>query len=119
MSLPDWYEAAEARWRHLPAGEERDRCVRRTFRETQEEAELVAVRLPELDESERAALLHESVLDVNQRFGLPLTDVAEELFHVRVDDVFNRLCVMAREQKAEPHVRGQLIARRLARRWTA
>ena len=119
MSLVHWYEAAEARWAHLPAGPHRERLVGATLREIREEAELVAVRLPELDENERVALLQEAVLDAHQRFGMPLTDIAEELFHVRVDDVFARLCVVAREQKAEPHVRGQLIARRLARRWTA
>jgi len=114
-SIADWYDAAEARWRHLPAGDDRDRRVKATFDAIQEEAEQVALRLPELDAEERCALLHEAVLDVHQRYGLPLTDVEEELFHVRVDAVYTRLCVVAREVKAPAHVQSKLRERRLLR----
>lgn len=111
----DWYLSAESRWKHLPAGPDRDRRVQATFLEIRDEAELVAVRLPELDASEREALIHEAVLDIHARYGLPLTDVAEELFHLRVDAVFARLEVVAREQKAPDRIRAKLLERRVAR----
>lgn len=118
--LAEWYEQAQARWRHLPATEERDRRVRATFAEIQAEAELVAVSLPELDNAERMALLDESVLDCISRYGHPGDDdgPSQELFDMRVDELFALLCLRAREQKAPANVRSKLMMRRLARRWT-
>lgn len=116
MSGPEsWYLSAESRWAHLPQGADRDRRVRATFDRIRDEAEAIALRLPELDEDERAALLHEAVLDIHSRYGLPLTDVAEGLFAIRVDAVFERLCIVAREQKAPEAMRAKLLERRFMR----
>jgi hypothetical protein len=113
----DWYLAAEARWAHLPAGEDREWRIKRTYGEIQAEAELVALHLPELTRDERSALLSEAVLEAHRLYGLPATDHAEELWDLRVDLIFDRLQVLAREQKADAGVRGKIIARRLARHW--
>jgi hypothetical protein len=116
MSGPeDWYLSAEARWRHLPASEERDRKVQATFLEIRDEAEMVAVRLPELDNTEKSELVDEAVLDAFHRFGCPTTDAADELFDVHVERIYYRLCIKAREAKAEPRVRASLEWRRFMR----
>lgn len=118
MTTPEqWYQSAAARWRHLPAGEERERRVERTFRKIRQEAEWVAVGLPELDAGELEAVLNEAVLSVHARLGLPLNDADEEAFDWHVDDLAARLIVLAREQKAAPRIRGELLERRMARRW--
>lgn len=111
----DWYTAAEARWAHLPSGNDRDRRVQQTFLEIRDEAELVAVQLPELDDAERLAVLEESVLDIIGRRGLPLTDTEEEMFSHHVDLLFHRLCLRAREAKAPARLRSLLLERRLFR----
>lgn len=110
-----WYLSAESRWAHLPSGDDRDRRVQQTFLDIRDEAEAVAVQLPELDDSERVALLEESVLDVLARIGLPMDDTAEEVFAHNVDLLFHRLCLMAREAKAPARQRSLLMERRLFR----
>lgn len=116
MTGPEsWYLAAEARWQHLPAGDDRDRRVQATFLEIRDEAELVSLRLPELTDDEKRALIDEAVLDVHARYGLPLTDVADELFDLRVEHVYRRLQLRAREQKAPDRVKSKLLERRLLR----
>lgn len=116
--LGKWYTSAVARCAHLPPGEERDRKVKATLLEIQREAEAVALRLPALSDEERSALLTECVLEVQDKQGLPLTEDGweQELFDARVDTLFERLQLAAREQKASPELRAKLITRRMQRR---
>ena len=116
MSGPEsWYMSAESRWSHLPNGPDREARIRHTFNEIREEAEAVAVRLPELTNEEKCALVEEAVLDAFQRYGCPTTDEADELFDCHVERIFFRLCIRAREAKSEPRVRSKLLERRLFR----
>lgn len=116
MSGPeDWYLSAEARWKHLPPGDERERRVRQTFVEIRDEAEAVAVRLPELTLEEQVDLCNEAFLDAIARLGMPSDDVSEELIQHHRDLLFHLLCLRAREAKADPRVRSKLLERRLFR----
>lgn len=117
--LAQWLHAAETRHAHLPPGEARDWRIQRTLRAIRDEAELVALRLPDLDAEERCSLLEEATLDITSRHGFPVTDVEEALFDARVSDLFERMQLAAREQKAPVAVRAKLITRRLMRRWSA
>lgn len=111
----DWYLSAEARWKHLPDGPDRDRRVQATFLEIRDEAEAVAVALPELTYEEQMALCDEAFLDAIARLGMPSDDVTEELLQHHRDLVFHRLCLRAREAKADPRIRSKLLERRLFR----
>lgn len=116
QQLALWYEQAQARHRHLPEGPDRELRVRRTFERIREEHEASA--LPRLPRERLALLLEEATLDVFHRTHCwPETEAEQQLFDARVDELFNRLCLLAREQAAPVGVRARLIARRLARRW--
>lgn len=119
--LATWLEQAEARHQHKPAGEARDAAVLRTFNAIREESELVALRLPELTRDERLALLDEAHLqtfyDMGGYPGGADDSPEQAVYDARVDELFARLCLRAREQKAPVRVRAKLIARRIARRW--
>lgn len=115
-TLARWLEAAKARHRHLPKGAERDRLVAQTLREIQHEAELLKLELPPLTDAERLVLLEEACAELAARDGVPLDDLSEELQDARIDALYARLCLRAREQKASPVVRARLITRRLQRR---
>jgi hypothetical protein len=120
QQLAQWLDQAEARHRHKPAGEARDAAVARTFARIRDESELVALQLPELTREERLALLDEAHLQTFHELGYPGgTDdgIEQAVYDCRVDELFTRLCLRAREQKASPRVRAKLIARRLAARW--
>jgi hypothetical protein len=116
-TLSRWLEAAKARHRHVPKGPERDRLVAITLREIQYEAELLTFKLPDLTDAQRTVLLEEACAELTAREGVPLDDLAEELQDARIDALFARLCLRAREQMAGPDVRAKLITRRLQRRW--
>lgn len=117
--LVRWLEQAEARWRHHPPGPERDLRVQRTMGQIRDESELIAIHLPALDRAEREDLLEEALSEVRLTHGWPRDEDPhdQELFDWRVDDLFWRLELAAREQAASPQVRAKLIGRRLARRW--
>jgi hypothetical protein len=126
-TLARWLDAAKARHRHIPKGPERDRLVALTLREIQHEAELQQLELPALTVDERRVLLEEAFAQVTASSyeaacvdgSSPLLDeITEELEDARIDELFARLCMRAREQKASPEVRARLITRRIARRWT-
>lgn len=120
MTSPaDWYDAASRRWAHLPEGEERDHKVQRTFEEIRRESEHIALRLPALSKDEEECLLEEAVLDIWHRLGAPETPEQEEIYHSRVDDLYYRLCLVAREQKAPARLREKLSERRMVRKWVA
>lgn len=115
--LASWYEQAEARWRHLPAGDEREQRVRWTFSMIREEYELH--NLPQLDTGKAGQLLEEAMLDVFHRSHCwPETEAEQALFDAEVDELFNRLVLLEREQSAPIAARARLMARRLERRWT-
>jgi len=115
--LAQWLEQAEARWRHLPAGEERELRVRRTFDKIRLEAERVSVRLPQLSRERLVEILEEAHVQAAQWCGVPLSDAAEALYDARLDDLFERLCLLERERLAPPAVRANLHKRRVALRW--
>lgn len=111
-----WYRQAEARWRHLPAGEEREQRVQHTFSKIREEHE--QTQLPQLERGRAGQLLEEATLDVFHRAHCwPQTDAEQALFDAEVDELFNRLVLQEREQRAPLTVRARLMARRLERRW--
>lgn len=110
-----WMQAAMARHAHIPDAVDRAVRIQRTFEDIQYEASLVAIRLPLLSSEEQKALLDEACLEVLDRLGVPFRPAQEALLEAAVDDLFQRLCLRAREQKAPFVVRAKLVARRLLR----
>lgn len=106
--------AAVQRHAHEPDEERRSRLIRRTFLRIRHEAELVAIALPQLTQDEERAVLDATVLGVLHELGYAVDD---SWLDAEVDLRFERRCLAAREQKAEPRVRAKLIARRLEIRW--
>lgn len=114
-----WLRQAAARWAHLPAGEDRDRRIQRTAAEIAQEAQLVAVALPPLDQWEAELVLDEAVLDVLHDW-LPLHDetlhVVQPLIDEAIDRRYRQVSLLAREQAASVPIRAMLIERRISRR---
>lgn len=110
-----WMAAAIARHAHIPDAVDRAARIQRTFEDIQYEAGLIAIRLPQLTCEEKAAILDEACLEVLNRLGVPTRPATEALIEAAIDDLFQRLCVRAREQKAPFVVRAKLITRRLLR----
>lgn len=116
MSGPaDWYLAAEARHAHLPQGEERERRVQATFERIRDEAELIALRLPELEADEQKAIREEAVWSVMRDRGCPQTEEELASFTTHANQLLDLLEVQARYRKAPKRVQLQLEKRHFYR----
>jgi hypothetical protein len=79
-------------------------------------AKVIGPQLPELTHAEKLALLEAAVRQVEFSRGVPMTDVEDRVMATMIDGAYFSLCAAAREQKATPAVRAEVITRRLLQR---
>lgn len=109
---------AVSRWEHMPECAARNDRILATYHEILAEQELLEIGLPDLSDNERLALWDEALMEAFSHYIATGTEPTDEMAIVLGDKAIalhQRLCLAAREQKADPKVRTRLVMRRLSR----